>query len=285
MKAVTGVFNSSSEGRHAILKLRALGISDENLNFLTPSDAARELTEVPTLETEQPGMGKAIGAVVGGVTGAALGPIGLAFVSLLVPGVGAVAAAGLYAAALLGVGGAAAGAAVGGTLEDSMSDGLPKDELFVYEDALRRGRTVVIALAKDDEQAEAARTALEEVGAESIDAARKQWWIGLRDAEAERYSAGGRISPRQNRSSRRDLPPPCIRTSAAGSSLKRAVNCGNAIVKCTIRNRSGTATNGDSTTTAVCRKNTAPASRFEAREIQHPGSLRSLRAGSNRLDP
>jgi hypothetical protein len=192
MKAVTGVFNSSSEGRHAILKLRALGISDENLNFLTPSDAARELTKVPTLETEQPGMGKAIGAVVGGVTGAALGPIGLAFVSLLVPGVGAVAAAGLYAAALLGVGGAAAGAAVGGTLEDSMSDGLPKDELFVYEDALRRGRTVVIALAKDDEQAEAARTALEEVGAETIDAARKQWWIGLRDAEAERYSAGGR---------------------------------------------------------------------------------------------
>src|SRR4029434_2882867 len=144
------------------------------------------------LETEQPGMGKAIGAVVGGVTGAALGPIGLAFVSLLVPGVGAVAAAGLYAAALLGVGGAAAGAAVGGTLEDSMSDGLPKDALFVYEDALRRGRTVVIALAKDDEQAEAARTALEEVGAESIDAARKQWWIGLRDAEAEHYSAGER---------------------------------------------------------------------------------------------
>lgn len=192
MKAVTGVFNSSSEARHAILKLRALGISDENINFLTPSDSARALTEVPTLETEQPGMGKAIGAVVGGVTGAALGPIGAAFASLAVPGVGAVAAAGLYAAALLGAGGAAAGAAAGGALENSMSDGLPKDELFVYEDALRRGRTVVIALADDEGQADAARTAFEEVGAESIDAARKQWWIGLRDAEAEHYRAGER---------------------------------------------------------------------------------------------
>ena len=119
MKAVTGVFNSSSEGRHAILKLRALGISDENLNFLTPSNAARELTEVPTLETEQPGMGKAIGAVVGGVTGAALGPIGLAFVSLLVPGVGAVAAAAVRGSPA-GSRRAAAGAVVGGTLEDSM---------------------------------------------------------------------------------------------------------------------------------------------------------------------
>jgi hypothetical protein len=73
-----------------------------------------------------------------------------------------------------------------------MSDGLPKDELFVYEDALRRGRTVVIALAEDDDQAEAARTVLEEVGAETIDAARKQWWIGLRDAEAEQYATGER---------------------------------------------------------------------------------------------
>jgi len=190
MKAVTGVFNSSSEARHAILKLRSLGINGENINFLTPGDSAKALAEVPTLETEQPGMGKAIGAVVGGVTGAALGPIGAAFASVVLPGVGSIAAAGLYAAALLGAGGAAAGAAAGGALENSMSDGLPKDELFVYEDALRRGRTIVIALADDEAQADAARTAFEEVGAESIDAARKQWWIGLRDAEAEHYNAG-----------------------------------------------------------------------------------------------
>jgi hypothetical protein len=73
-----------------------------------------------------------------------------------------------------------------------MTDGLPKDELFVYEDALRQGRTVLMILAKDDDQADDVRDLLEECGAESVDAARKKWWIGLRDAEAEHYKADGR---------------------------------------------------------------------------------------------
>ena len=54
MKAVTGVFNSSSEGKHAILKLRSLGIAEENINFLTPSDSVRALTEVPPWKLNSP---------------------------------------------------------------------------------------------------------------------------------------------------------------------------------------------------------------------------------------
>ena len=63
---------------------------------------------------------------------------------------------------------------------------------FVYEDALRKGRTVIIALADDETQAEAARKELARAGAESIDAAREEWWIGLRSAEEEEYLAQGR---------------------------------------------------------------------------------------------
>ena len=58
-----------------------------------------------------------------------------------------------------------AGAGVGGALESSTTDGLPEDELFVYEDALRQGHSAVIALAANDQQAEAARGALEAAGA------------------------------------------------------------------------------------------------------------------------
>jgi hypothetical protein len=76
-------------------------------------------------------------------------------------------------------------------MEDAMSHGLPKDELFVYQDALRKGRTVLFVLTEDDTQAEAARTALVAAGAESLDAARDQWWLGLRDAEAEAYNVQG----------------------------------------------------------------------------------------------
>ena len=62
----------------------------------------------------------------------------------------------------------------------------------MYEDALRQGRSVVIAMADDASQAEAIRKLLKSAGAEAIDAARDQWWIGLRSAEQEHYSATGR---------------------------------------------------------------------------------------------
>lgn len=46
-------------------------------------------------------------------------------------------------------------------------------------------------MAADETQAEAAREAMKEGGAESIDRAREMWWIGLRDVEKEHYEAGG----------------------------------------------------------------------------------------------
>jgi hypothetical protein len=130
--------------------------------------------------------------VVGGAVGASSGLVAPTIISALIPGIGTVTAIGLAALGILGaVGGALAGAAAGAALENVLSDGIPKDELFVYKDALRHGRTVLIALAEDAEQAEAARQALAQAGAESIDAARERWWLGLRDVEAEAYTAQG----------------------------------------------------------------------------------------------
>jgi hypothetical protein len=86
------------------------------------------------------------------------------------------------------LGGAAAGAAAGGALENVLSTGVPKDEIFFYEDALRQGRSVVVGLSERDDTIEAGRDALNKAGAETLDAAREKWWIGLRDAEAVVYS-------------------------------------------------------------------------------------------------
>ena len=66
----------------------------------------------------------------------------------LVPGLGPITALGLLGAAILGAAGATIGAAAGGKAEKSTYEGLPEDEIFVYEDALRKGRSVVIALAR-----------------------------------------------------------------------------------------------------------------------------------------
>jgi hypothetical protein len=193
MRTVAGIFKSREQAESAAEHLRSIGITGERISFIAPGTSAEELdAAVPTSDTEQPGMGKAIGGWAGGALGVAGGMhIGAAAASLFVPGVGPVIAAGLIGAALLGIGGAATGVAAGGAMEDAIAEGLPQDELYVYEDALRQGRAVVIVVAEDDAQGESARNIMAQAGAESIDAARESWWVGLRDAEAEEYTGQG----------------------------------------------------------------------------------------------
>lgn len=193
MKSAVGIFKSREDAERAVEELRSIGIREESLSLISPGTSPEQIEEVPTTETEQPGMGKAMGGVVGGAIGAASGmSLGTAAASLLLPGVGPVLATGILAAALLGLGGAVGGAVAGDALETEMDEGLPRDEVYLYEDAVRRGRTVLVALVEDEDQIERARALLSRAGAESIDAAREDWWMGLRDAEEESYRAEGR---------------------------------------------------------------------------------------------
>lgn len=219
MSTVAGIFNSTSEAERAVELLRSIDIADSNISLLTPGTTGDEIeAAVRTTETEQPGMGGAVGGVVGGAMGVAGGAtMGAAAASLLVPGVGPVLAAGLIGAALFGAGGAAAGAVTGDALEDAVAPGLPHDELYVYEDALRKGRSVVIALADDAEGAESARNVLAQAGAESIDAAREDWWVGLRDVEEEQYTGQGKDFTTDEPLYRRGFES-ALHTSARGKS-------------------------------------------------------------------
>lgn len=192
MQTVVGIFTSQAAAERAAEQLYQLGIAWEQSNFLIPGASPAQLEQVPTTDTEQPGMGPAIGGIVGGAAGASGGLMSSAVLSALIPGVGPIMAVGLAALGFVGlVGGALASAAAGGALEDALSHGLPKDELFLYEDALRQGRTVLIVTTEDASQAEAARVALAQAGAESVEAARDTWWVGLRAAEAVTYTAQG----------------------------------------------------------------------------------------------
>jgi hypothetical protein len=192
MEAVTGVFRSKEVASGAYAALRRAGFDPDALNLLTPGAPEQEVHSVPTSETEQPGLGSAIGGVVGAALGIAGGfELGAVAAAAVIPGVGPVLATGMAAAALLGVGGAFGGAALGSAAEEKSTPGLPADEVFFYEDALRQGRSVMIVLANGKGEADRARELLAEAGAESLDAARDDWWIGLRDAESEHYRALG----------------------------------------------------------------------------------------------
>ena len=174
------------------MALRLRGIPHERIQLLLPGEAEGLEGIVPTDESEQTGVAKAIGGVTGGAIGASAG-LGLAaaVASTVLPGIGAVTAIGLAAAALLGAGGAAAGVAVGDALEDKTYRGIPRDELYLYEDALAHGRAVLFATPETDDEAETLRLVLADNGAETLDAARESFWVGIRDAEKLHYEAAG----------------------------------------------------------------------------------------------
>jgi hypothetical protein len=191
MKTVAGVFRSYAQARDAAVGLLRSGFSPDQINLLCPGSPEEIIHSVPTSDTEQPGMGGAVGGLLGGALGAAGGlELGMA-ASALIPGIGPIVAFGIAGAALLGAAGAAGGAALGQAAEDKSNPGFPADEIFFYEDALRHGRSVVLLLAKNDVDEQRARDIFAGAEAESLDAARKDWWVGVRDAEMEHYHALG----------------------------------------------------------------------------------------------
>jgi hypothetical protein len=181
MQSVAGIFRSRTAGEEAVAGLVSHGVPQASIIFLTAESPAaeiqseKELDTIPTTDAEADGMGTAVGALMGGGVGATAGwAAGEAIASLLIPGVGPILAVGLGAAALLGLGGAIAGAEVGGTAEHAMDTGVPKDDVLVYRELLKQGRSLVIANVSDEELAGTAKQVLRERGGEDVEHARKQ---------------------------------------------------------------------------------------------------------------
>ena len=189
MQAVTGVFKSPDQAESAVNELKSLGISDKMIGIVRPGSTPERLEAgVPVSDTEEPGMGRAMGAAVGGAMGAAGGATaGLAVASLVIPGIGPLLAFGMVGAALLGTVGAAAGSAVGDTVEEELGEGIPHEDVYLYEDSLRRGHTVLIAYADEGDQADEAADVMEKAGSEDLDELRENWWEERRSDERTRY--------------------------------------------------------------------------------------------------
>src|SRR5215472_455644 len=203
MITVSGVFRAKEAAERAVQDLRQSGV--RGINLIAPG-ADSETDAVPTSETEQPGMGRTVGSVVGAALGIAGGfEIGTAAAGLVLPGVGPVVAVGLAAATLLGAGGAIGGAAAGAALEEGTTVGLPEDELYVYKDALRQGRTVLFVQARDPDEAARVRQILDNGGAETIDAARDAWWIARPPPKKKHSHSLGLNFPREKKAHPREF--------------------------------------------------------------------------------
>ena len=192
MKTVAGVFRYSGSARDAAVALRQAGFSQDQVNLLFPNSPEEVIHSIATSQTEEPGVGGTIGGLLGAALGMSAGfELGVA-ATALIPGVGPILAVGIGAAALFGIGGGVTGAVLGQAADEKSTEGVPADEVFFYEDALRQKKSVVLVLAKDSHEEKQAQRILAEAGAQSIDAARRDWWLGLRDAQAEHYRSLGR---------------------------------------------------------------------------------------------
>lgn len=175
MQGILGIFRSRASAEQAVQGLLAIPISPQSITLLSGEVGRAQLDSLPTDDAERDGMGEALGAVVGGAMGTSAGlSIGSAVASLLVPEVGTVFAIGLGAAALLGIGGVAAGASAGKATERSADIGVPKDDTLFYRELLKRGRSLVVATVDARDQVLAAKAVFELKGSEDTDFARKE---------------------------------------------------------------------------------------------------------------
>jgi hypothetical protein len=174
MHTIVGIFRTRVAADQALNGLLKNGIPQQSIIFLTGDRPQAEIASVPTTDAEPDGMGKTLGSYVGGIVGAGAGLyLGSVLASLVVPGVGPILAAGIGAAAALGLGGAAAGGTVGNATEHAMDEGVPKDDIILYRELLKRDRSLVIVNVGLEELAAAARSVMLQNGTEDIETFRK----------------------------------------------------------------------------------------------------------------
>jgi hypothetical protein len=174
MQAVVGVFRTQAEAERAAARLQ--GRHARRISLFGPGTTHADLAAFPTSADMPP-----VGWLIGGTLGLCLGlGFGACF---FMPGLGfrgvdPFTITGVIGTLFAGYTGMSLGAMAGRAVDNRFFDGLPVDELYVYEDALRQGRTVLMALTDQDEEAAAERAILAESGAESVDAAHRNWRVG-----------------------------------------------------------------------------------------------------------
>lgn len=199
MIAIVGTFERLDAAVRAARDLHALGGSGELVYLFRNGDGAKRLGEVPPAESEGPGMARTMLAFLLCAIGVAAGlELGAVAAGLMAPEAAPVMALGLLGAAMLGIAGLVCGNIAGKKVVHAVFEGLPEDDFFVYRDALRQGRAVVVCLARKQAAVAEARLVLEHEGAEAIDAARHMWKLGWIDAMLLRYSVPVRAKAEQD---------------------------------------------------------------------------------------
>jgi hypothetical protein len=166
METVVGLFDTISEAENAVRALEDAGIPYNHISLVTNDTDGR----ASQYYTGAASAGEDAGAVIASdaTAGAALGGAAglvMALTGMVIPGFGAVVAAGWLASTLAG---AALGAATGGLVGALTGAGLPLEDAIYYKEGLHRGGTLV-AVRTEEEMAPRVTRILREAGAVESD--------------------------------------------------------------------------------------------------------------------
>jgi hypothetical protein len=148
MKTIVGVFRNLTDAQIAMRNLERDGIPATDMSLIVSNEggkydhyaggaasASEDKQDVIMADA-------AAGAIVGGTAG-----LVMALTGIVVPGFGAIVAAGWLVSTLSG---AALGAAAGGVVGALTGAGIPLEDAVYYKEGLHRGDTLVVVRAPDD---------------------------------------------------------------------------------------------------------------------------------------
>jgi hypothetical protein len=175
MQTVIGMLKDTHEARAALHDLEKAGFTDSELSLLSHGGQGGDA---------EPLSDAAKGAAAGGLSGLLLG-----IAALAIPGIGPILAAGPIAVALAG---ASVGAAAGGIIGALTNIDVPEQEAKYYEEALRRGGSLVVVRSAGG-RVEEAQDVLDRHGAVDLDerAAQEGWDVNAAHSNPDNFGDEG----------------------------------------------------------------------------------------------
>ena len=149
MRTVVGVFDSINNASQALTDLEEMGVPTENTHLIAGNDKSKH--DEYLKKSKEASTTTAAAAASGASFGGGLGIVA-SLAALAIPGVGPIIYGGAMLTVLTGLG---IGAVAGGLLGTFRNMGISHEEAPLYEEAVRRGAVLAIAIVEDDRAREA----------------------------------------------------------------------------------------------------------------------------------
>jgi uncharacterized membrane protein len=164
-KMVVATFNTYLDAERAARSIKEKGLRTDDISIVTKQGKTTDQTDevtgndsmtMGTMKNDNVSDGILTGGVLGGLAGLLLGAG-----SMIIPGIGAIAAAGPITGLL-------SGAVTGGIVGGLVDLGIPEEEGRAYEEQIKRGK-VLFSMKTENENVASVTTVLKTNAATSVD--------------------------------------------------------------------------------------------------------------------